>query len=67
MDINGSLDMQAWRVDYDYFKTLGIQVIKGRAFSPEYGGDSSSILINETTAQFLGYADPDREKNIYQR
>ena len=50
--------MQTWRVDYDYFKTLGIQVIKGRAFSPDYGGDSTSILINETVAQFLGYADP---------
>ncbi|MEJ0080422.1 MAG: FtsX-like permease family protein [Puia sp.] len=58
LDINQSIDMQTWRVDYDYFKTLGIQVIKGRAFSPDYGGDSTSILINETVAQFLGYADP---------
>jgi putative ABC transport system permease protein len=58
LDISQSIDMQTWRVDYDYFKTLGIQVIKGRAFSPDYGGDSTSILINETVAQFLGYADP---------
>jgi putative ABC transport system permease protein len=57
-DINTSIDMQTWRVDYDYFKTLGMQIIRGRGFSPEYGGDSNAIVINETTAQFLGYADP---------
>ena len=58
MDINGSIDMQTWRVDYDYFKTLGMQIIKGRGFSPDFGSDSMAIVINETTAQFLGYADP---------
>src|SRR5450631_351298 len=58
MDINGSIDMQTWRVDYDYFKTLGMQIIKGRGFSPDFGSDSMAVVINETTAQFLGYADP---------
>jgi putative ABC transport system permease protein len=58
LDLNGSIDMQSWRIDYDYFKTLGLQLIKGRSFSPEYGGDSTAIIINETTAQFLGYPDP---------
>jgi putative ABC transport system permease protein len=58
MDINGSIDMQTWRVDYDYFKTLGMQIIKGRGFSPDFGSDSMAVVINETTVQFLGYADP---------
>ncbi len=58
MDINGSIDMQTWRVDYDYFKTLGMQIIRGRGFSPDFGSDSTAVVINETTAQFLGYADP---------
>jgi putative ABC transport system permease protein len=58
MDISGSIDMQAWRIDYDYLKTLGIQIIKGRGFSKEYGSDSTAVIINETTEQFLGYADP---------
>ncbi len=31
---------------------------KVRAFSPDFGGDSSALLINETTASLLGYADP---------
>lgn len=58
MDINASIDMQSWRVDYDYFKTLGMQIIRGRGFSPDYGSDSTAVVINETTAQFLGYDDP---------
>ncbi len=41
MDINTSIDMQTWRVDYDYFKTLGMQIIRGRGFSPDFGGDST--------------------------
>jgi len=58
MDAKNGLDMQNWRVDYDYIKTLGIQIIKGRNFSREFGGDSSSVIINETTEKILGYADP---------
>ncbi len=65
LDIKESLDMQSWRIDYDYFKTLGMQIIKGRGFSPEFGGDSTAVVVNETTAQLLGYDDPVGKK-IYQ-
>jgi putative ABC transport system permease protein len=65
LDIKESLDMQAWRIDYDYFKTLGMKIIKGRGFSPDFGGDSTAVVINETTAQLLGYQNPIGEK-IYQ-
>ncbi|MDP9042185.1 MAG: ABC transporter permease, partial [Bacteroidota bacterium] len=58
MDINTSLDMQTWRVDYDYFKTLGMKILRGRGFSTDFGSDSIAVVINESTAQFLGYADP---------
>lgn len=64
MDAKNGFDMQNWRVDYDYIKTLDIQVIKGRNFSCEFGGDSASAIINETTAKILGYADP-LGKRIY--
>jgi putative ABC transport system permease protein len=62
MDINSSIDMQTWRIDYDYMKTLGIKILRGRNFSPDYGSDSSAVVINETTAQFLHYADPIGQK-----
>jgi putative ABC transport system permease protein len=57
-DQKDGIDMQCWRVDYDYFKTIGMHIMKGRAFSPDFGGDSSAVIINETTAAFLGYKDP---------
>ena len=58
MDSKNGFDMQNWYVDYDYLKTLGMQMEKGRNFSKEFGGDSSAVIINETTAKILGYADP---------
>ncbi len=58
-------DMQNWRIDYDYIPTLGMQIIKGRNFSKEYGSDSTAIIINETTAKVLGYDDPIGKK-IYE-
>jgi putative ABC transport system permease protein len=50
--------MQNWTIDYDYLKTMGMQLVKGRNFSKQYGADSSAVIINETAAQILGYPDP---------
>jgi putative ABC transport system permease protein len=58
MDARDGLDMQAWRVDYDYIRTMGMQIIKGRNFSRDFGSDSSAVIINETTEKLLGYDDP---------
>lgn len=33
------------RVDYDYFKTLGLRVIEGRDFSREYSTDATAAFI----------------------
>lgn len=50
---------QIWRVDYDYIKTLGIQLKKGRDFSKEFAYDSiNSIVINSQMASDLGLQDP---------
>jgi len=45
-------------IDYAYLKTLGIEVVKGRGFSREFGGDSLAIVINETAAKSFGWEDP---------
>lgn len=58
MDTKNAIDMQNWGVDYDYIKTMGMEITKGRNFSKEFGTDSSAILITETTARMLGYDDP---------
>ena len=58
MDFKNGIDMQTWRIDYDYIKTMGMEIVQGRNFSKEYGSDSSAMLITETTAKLLGYNDP---------
>ena len=41
-------------VDYDYPKTLDIEVLKGRTFNRTYPSDSLSVVINEAMSQELG-------------
>lgn len=53
-----SLNMQTWRIDHDYINTLGMEIIKGRNFSKDFGTDSTALIINETTASLLGFNDP---------
>ncbi len=55
---DNGFNMQVWGIDYNYITTLGMELAKGRNFSKEFGTDSSGIIINETTAKMLGYADP---------
>lgn len=58
MDMKNGFNMQTWNIDYDYIPTLGMQLVKGRNFARKFGTDSSGVIINETTAKLLGYADP---------
>ncbi|MFT3705408.1 MAG: ABC transporter permease [Agriterribacter sp.] len=58
MDVKNGFSMQEWRVDYDYIKTLGMQLVAGRNFSKDFGADSLAVIINETTAKDMGYTDP---------
>ena len=44
-------------VDYDFFKTMGIDTISGRTFSVSHVTDSASFVINEATARQLGMGD----------
>ncbi|MBG44720.1 MAG: ABC transporter permease [Aequorivita sp.] len=45
-------------VDYDYPKTLDIELVQGRAFDKQYASDSLSIVINEAMAKEFGEKDP---------
>ncbi len=44
-----------YHVDYDYLRTLGIQVIKGRNFSKDFPSDSAGVVINEAAVRELGW------------
>ncbi len=62
MDPMNGFGMQSWTIDYDYIKTMGMKIVKGRNFSKEFGSDSNAIVINETTEKILGYPDPVGQK-----
>lgn len=49
-------------VDYDYVKTMGMEIVKGRDFSKEFSTDSNAIIINETLLKKLGWEDPLNKK-----
>ena len=57
-DPKKSIFPQSWRVDEDYIQTLGMNIVKGRNFSSLLPTDSNALIINETAAKFLGFADP---------
>ncbi|MFC1898680.1 ABC transporter permease, partial [Candidatus Cloacimonadota bacterium] len=44
--------------DYDYLKTMGIELVDGRYFSPTIESDKSSLIINEAAVKELGYENP---------
>src|SRR5258706_8442062 len=44
--------------DVDYFKTLGMQIIRGRNFTGSIGADSLSMIINEAAAKRMRFKEP---------
>jgi putative ABC transport system permease protein len=48
-------------VDYDFIKTMGLQVIAGRAFSQSMSTDKEkAFIINETAVKELGFGTPEK-------
>lgn len=45
-------------ITYDYIKTMGIELVGGRDFSPSFGLDSMNYLVNEAAARQIGYKEP---------
>ncbi len=52
------------RVDYDYLKTLGIQLLQGRDFDRSFSNDTLTVIINKQMAAQLGGADKVLGKNL---
>lgn len=46
-----------YHVDDDYIPTMGMKIISGRNFSPDFPTDSSATIINESAARALGWND----------
>lgn len=50
--------IQNWRVDFDYIKTLGMEIVIGRDFSRAFTTDSSAIIINEAAVRHFNWDEP---------
>ena len=44
-------------VDYDFLKTMNIKPIAGRDFSPQFGTDSSAVVVTESLVKQMGEKD----------
>lgn len=55
--------VEGYAVDYQLLETLGITLLEGRSFSPDYGSDlDHSLILNETAVRELGIVDPVGQK-----
>jgi len=53
------VQVEGFAVDYNYLKTMGLEIIEGREFSQDYGSDlKQSAILNETAVRLLGITDP---------
>jgi len=47
-----------FRTDANFIETIGIEINDGRAFNPLSSTDSSSLVINQTFVDMMGWEDP---------
>ncbi|MBL7849343.1 MAG: ABC transporter permease [Cyclobacteriaceae bacterium] len=50
--------MSVITVDHDHLKTLGLTMVQGRFFSPDFISDTTAVVINETAARQFGFGEP---------
>lgn len=49
-----AVQMQRWRVDFDYIKTLDLKLLVGRDFDKEFITDSTAMIVNEAAVKVMG-------------
>ncbi len=54
MEQENAIQMQNWRVDYDYVNTFDLEIIAGRDFDRKFSTDSLATIINETAVSIMG-------------
>lgn len=56
MNQESAINMQTWRVDFDYINTLGLSMVAGRDFDPSISTDSTAIIVNESALKVMQLA-----------
>ncbi|MBX2942214.1 MAG: ABC transporter permease [Cyclobacteriaceae bacterium] len=58
--MNKELPTNMFCVDFDYVKTLGLEIIAGRDFSKDFGTDTKrGFILNETAVKVFGFGTPE--------
>jgi ABC-type antimicrobial peptide transport system permease subunit len=45
-------------INMGLIETMGFELVDGRSFSPDFGGEDSKIILNEAAVRTIGFADP---------
>ncbi len=54
-----NIGLDNYRVDYDFFPTLGIDVVEGRNFSLDYASDTAqAVMVNEAMVRRMNWTNP---------
>lgn len=53
-----SVGAQAWWIDDEYLKTLGIKLLEGRNFNRDLKSDTASIIVNQALIKEMGLKEP---------
>lgn len=62
------LGLNTLTIDFDYFNTLGIEIVQGRNFSKEFSTDTShAVIVNEAMVRRLEWDDPIGKRIQYSR
>ena len=57
-DTTKSIMFTTLGVGYDFFQTMQMKLVAGRAFSKDYATDTANYILNETAVKETGYKDP---------
>lgn len=63
-DASSAIVFNENRIQDDYLKTYGIEIVEGRDFSKEMKTDKNNLLINEATVKALGLVNPVNKKLV---
>lgn len=58
-ETNRNLPANLFCIDYDYIRTLGMEMVAGRAFNPANANDVQGFILNETAVRTYGFGTPE--------
>ncbi len=62
MEPGRKVDFTTIATEYDYTSTMGIKMLEGRDFSPDFKSDSMAVVVNKVAADLMGLKNTVGEK-----